>query len=144
MIVIPFLPPEHLRSWTFVVLGGLETALLIAIVIVDPGRIDAVGALVRGLSIALTLLLVAAATLATVTVVVDLLDGAPEFKSPGPLLATGFLVWLDANLTFSLLYWELDGGGAAQRLHHPRSHPSTPTWHRPDGARRSPTTCTWG
>ena len=71
LIVIPFLLPEHLRSWTFVVLGGLETALLIAIVIVDPGRIDAVGALVRGLSIALTLLLVAAATLATVTVVVS-------------------------------------------------------------------------
>ena len=84
---------------------------------------DAVGALVRGLSIALTLLLVAAATLATVTVVIDLLDGAPEFKSPGPLLATGFLVWLDVNITFSLLYWELDGGGAAHRLRHPPSHP---------------------
>src|SRR4029077_6551385 len=78
LIVIPFLLPEHLRSWTFIVLGGLETALLIAIVIVDPGRVDAVGALVRGLSIALTLLLVAAATLATVDVVIDLLDGAPE------------------------------------------------------------------
>ena len=35
-------------------------------------------------------------------------------------LTTGALVWIDVNLTFALLYWELDGGGAAERLHEPR------------------------
>jgi uncharacterized membrane protein len=119
LIGLPLLLPEHLRSWALAVLGGLEAALLIAIVIVDPGRVDRRGRLIRSLSIALTLLLVAAATVATVALIIDLLDGAPEFSSPAPLLATGVLVWLDTNLTFSLLYWELDGGGPAQRLHEP-------------------------
>jgi len=123
LIVLPALLPEHLRSWAHWVLGGAEVTLLVVIVIADPGRIDRRGALVRSLSIALIALLLAAAAVATVALVVDLVAGTSKFDSAEPLLATGALVWLDANLTFSLLYWELDGGGAARRLHRQRSHP---------------------
>src|SRR4029453_3780202 len=28
------------------------------------------------------------------------------------------VVWLSNNIAFALLYWELDGGGAAARAHH--------------------------
>ena len=33
------------------------------------------------------------------------------------------MVWIDANLTFSLLYWELDSGGSAERHHGVRQRP---------------------
>jgi uncharacterized membrane protein len=137
IILVPFILPEHLRSGTRWVLGALEVALLIALIAVDPGRIDRRGGLARGLSIALTMLLVAAATVATVTLIVDLVSGDSNFDEPGPLLVTGGLVWLQANLTFALLYWELDGGGAAQRLHQPRGHPDLafPQHVNPDLAR---------
>ena len=63
------------------------------------------------------MVLVGAAMLAAGTLIGDLLVGAPSFNSPIHLLTTGALVWLDTNITFSLLYWELDGGGPAERMH---------------------------
>jgi hypothetical protein len=123
LIVLPFLLPEHLHATAYWVLAGLETALLIAIVAVDPGRVDRRSTDIRGLSIGLIGVLLVAAALATLLLVLSLVDGAAGFDAAGALLATGALVWLDANLTFSLLYWELDGGGPAQRLHDPRDPP---------------------
>ncbi len=118
LIGLPFLVPEPLRNGVHVILAGLAVALMIAILLADPGRIDRRGHLIRGLSITLTVVLVFAAMVAAGTLVVDLLAGAPSFNSPIHLLTTGALVWLDTNITFSLFYWELDGGGPAERLHH--------------------------
>ena len=123
LIALPFLLPAHLRTATRWVLGGIEIVLLIAIVVVDPGRIDRRGSLIRGLSVALIFLLLIAASIGTVALILELVDGASEFDRPGPLLVTGSLVWIDVSLTFSLLYWELDSGGAAQRLHGGRRYP---------------------
>ena len=47
----------------------------------------------------------------------DLINGGPETNSAGALLEAGAVVWLSNNIAFSLLYWELDGGGAAARIH---------------------------
>lgn len=123
LIGLPFLVPVHLYSPAHWVLGGLGFALLIAIVVTDPGRVDGLSPLVRAMSIVLTFVLVIAASLATVSLVVDLVIGVSEFDSAASLLATGALVWIDVNLTFSLLYWELDSGGAAQRFHGLRRYP---------------------
>src|SRR5262249_11538071 len=60
---------------------------------------------------------------ATVHLVWELLHGAKQLQDATTLLLTGSLVWLDANLTFSLLYWELDSGGPATRLLDPRPYP---------------------
>jgi hypothetical protein len=123
LVLLPFGLPDRLTGWAKWALGGTEIVLLVAIVIADPGRIDRRSGLLRGLSIALTSLLLAAASVATIDLVLELVRDDPTFSSAGPLLVTGGLVWLDANLTFSLLYWELDGGGPAQRLHQIRAHP---------------------
>jgi hypothetical protein len=123
LILLPFGLPDRLTGWTKWVLGGMEIVLLVAIVIADPGRIDRRSGLLRGLSVALTFLLLTAASVATIDLVLDLVRGDSKFSAAGPLLVTGGLVWLDANLTFSLLYWELDGGGPAQRLHQVRAYP---------------------
>ena len=100
-----------------------EVGLLAAIMVADPGRIDRRSQLLRGLSIALTALFAVAAIVATAWLVAELIDGAPDLGDARTLLATGALVWLDVNITFSLLYWELDGGGSAERLQHQRTHP---------------------
>ena len=44
------------------------------------------------------------------------------------------MVWIDTNLTFALLYWQLDGGGPAERLHRLRRHPdfAFPEQQNPD------------
>jgi uncharacterized membrane protein len=117
LIVLPFLLPRLQRHWTAWVLAAAGSVLLAAVVFIDPGRIDRRSRLVRRLSVLLLLLLMASAIVATATLVAELIEKGSNFDSAGALLLTGLLVWLDTNLTFSLLYWELDGGGAAERLH---------------------------
>ena len=123
LVVLPFLLPAHLRSWTRWVLGALEFGLLVAIVIADPGRVDRRSGVLRGLSVALIALLVLASGVATATLVHALVEGDSRLKTPSSLLLTGGLVWLEANLTFALLYWELDSGGPARRLQSLRRYP---------------------
>jgi hypothetical protein len=123
LIAIPFLLPTHAfprAAWAF---APIAIGLLVAIVIGDPGRIDRRSDRLRRLSIALTGLLGAVAVVATAWLVHELIEGAPTFQSAPDLLEVGALVWVDVNLTFSLLFWELDSGGSAKRLHETRSRP---------------------
>ena len=123
LIAIPFVLPKQVFPRGLWASAPIEIALLVAIAIVDPGRIDRRSQLLRGLSIVLTMLLAVIAAVATVWLVIELVDGAPDLSHASTLLTTGALVWIDVNLTFALLYWELDGRGAAERLHEPREFP---------------------
>jgi hypothetical protein len=60
-------------------------------------------------------LLVAAALWDTVLLIHDLIKGSKVSNSPSELLASGAVVWLGNNLSFSLLYWLMDGGGPVAR-----------------------------
>lgn len=53
----------------------------------------------------------------------ELIHGGGITNSPDELLDAGACVWVLNNIAFSLLYWELDSGGAADRLVRPRLHP---------------------
>jgi hypothetical protein len=66
--------------------------------------------------------LVLASMWATVLLIDDLIHGGPETNSAGDLLEAGSVVWVSNNIAFALLYWELDGGGAAARAHHLPAH----------------------
>lgn len=123
LLLLPLALPSAQRtsaSWVVPVVG---LPLVIAIAAVDPGRIDRRSRVLRVLGIALTAVLVVAAVAASARLIAELLDGAPQLSDPTTLLWTAFLVWLDVNLTFALLYWELDGGGSAERLMAPRRYP---------------------
>jgi hypothetical protein len=61
--------------------------------------------------------LVAAAMLATATLIADLIDGRGVANHADQLLADGTVVWLGNNLAFALLYWLFDSGGPAARFH---------------------------
>jgi uncharacterized membrane protein len=43
-------------------------------------------------------------------------------NSASELLEAGTIVWVSNNIAFALLYWELDGGGAAARAHQLPTH----------------------
>ena len=138
LIGIPFLLPRHLFPRLLWLIAPVEVALLVAVLIADPGRIDRRSVHIRRLETALIFSLVLMSGFATVWLVVELVDGAPHLKSASTLLETGGLVWACVNLAFALLYWQLDGGGSAERLFSPRAHPdfAFPEHANPDLAPR--------
>ena len=52
-----------------------------------------------------------------------LLKGGAETNSASALLSAGAIVWVSNNIAFSLLFWELESGGAAARAHRLPRHP---------------------
>ena len=60
------------------------------------------------------------ALVATILLIDVLINGGPRTDSASELLEAGAIVWISNNLAFALLYWELDGGGAAARAHEMR------------------------
>ena len=103
-------------------LPGVLTILLIALVATDPGKITKTERELRWLSIALVVMLAAAALDATALLIHDLIEGSPITHSPTTLLTTGGAVWVITIAAFALLYWEFDSGGPAARAHGmPRS-----------------------
>jgi hypothetical protein len=119
-MVLTFLLPDEIRlgpGWLFPLVEGL---LLGAVVFGDPGRITRRSHVLRSLSIALVAVLVFGALWATVQLISDLIHGGPETNSASDLLAAGSIVWVSNNIGFSLLYWELDGAGAAARAQRDR------------------------
>jgi uncharacterized membrane protein len=123
LIGIPFLLPRHVYPRVLWLVAPVEVALLIAVLIADPGRIDRRSAGLQRLETALIVLIVVMSGFATFWLVAELVDGAPHLKTASTLLATGGVVWVSVNLAFALLYWQLDGGGSAERLHQLRPHP---------------------
>ncbi|MEU9304986.1 hypothetical protein [Streptomyces sp. NPDC048269] len=117
-MVLTVLLPDGLRMaprWVFPVVEGL---LLLALIAGDPGRIDRRSAFLRAVSITLVGALALSAVWSTVHLVDDLIHGGRETSSATSLLQAGGTVWVCTVLAFSLLYYELDCGGAAARAHH--------------------------
>lgn len=116
--VIPLLLPDELLPgprWLFPV---LIFAMMTAMLILDPGRIDERSRQLRRLRVGIALVLAASTTYATLALANALVVGSGAIvNSPGELLRTGTLVWAALLITFTFLYWELDIGGPAERAH---------------------------
>jgi uncharacterized membrane protein len=117
-MVLTVLLPDDLRLAPRWVLPALEGLLLLALIAGDPGRIDRRSTVLRTMSIALVGVLALSAVWSTVQLIDDILKGGKETDSATNLLQSGGTVWACTVLAFSLLYFELDGGGAAARAHH--------------------------
>jgi hypothetical protein len=122
-MLLTLLLPSDLRLGPRLLLPILEGALLVALIIGDPGRISKRSSVLRGSSIALVTVLIAQSLWSTARLIDELIVGGPHTNKPGPLLAAAAIVWVSNNIAFSLLYWELDSGGAAERAHALRDHP---------------------
>jgi hypothetical protein len=120
-IVITILVPSDQRLLPAGVLPVIEGILLGALIAGDPGAIDRRSRLLRVLSIALVSILVLTALAATTKLIDVLITGGQQTNSAGDLLQAGSIIWAGNILAFALLYWELDGGGAAARAHRTRA-----------------------
>jgi uncharacterized membrane protein len=123
MITITVLRPAELRVAPPWVLPGVEVALLALLASGHPARLTRRAAGLRALAIAVVAVVLADTLAATVRLVDVLIHGGHATNSADQLLAAGALVWGCNVIAFALLYWLIDGGGAAARAHHPRPHP---------------------
>jgi uncharacterized membrane protein len=122
--VIPLLLPSRFSLGPRWVVPAVDAVLLVAIVLADRSRTGRRSAAVRALSLALVVVLAADAAGVTARLIVDLVEGGPETKSPEALLSVGFGVWIYTILAFAFLYWVLDGGGPDARLWAPPQFPN--------------------
>jgi hypothetical protein len=121
-MVLTILLPAAVRPGPWWLLPLIEGVLLVIVIAGDPGRISRRSRELRLVSIVLVSVLVVASMWATALLIDDLIHGGPETNSAGDLLEAGSVVWVSNNIAFALLYWELDGGGAAARAHHLPAH----------------------
>jgi hypothetical protein len=122
-MVLTVLLPDDLRLAPRWVLPTVEGLLLVALIAGDPGRISRRSTALRAVSVALISVLALSALWSTAQLVDDLIHGGPETGSASALLQAGGSVWACTVLAFSLLYFELDGGGAAARAERMPTRP---------------------
>lgn len=108
--------PERLNLSSRYLLPAFEIVLLIALVVINPGRVDRLRRPLRLLSLALIIVASVGNAYSVVALVRGLVTGT-EGSSPGPLLTTGSAIYVTNVLIFALWYWELDRGGPAARAH---------------------------
>lgn len=134
---LPLFMPERLTLGPNWLLPTIEGALLIAVAVSDPGRIDQRSREVRSLRLTLIFVLAMGTAVATGQLINDLIRGGGITNSADLLLQAGSLVWIELVLVFGFLYWELDAGGPGQRAHQPSRPPDLafPQHLSPDLAR---------
>ena len=110
-----FLPPElrlHDARPVFIV---VLAALIVALIVGDPGRIDRQKTWLR----VLTAVLIGVITLvnagSSVRLVYAIITTEPFTNDANILLVSGGVIWLTNVIAFGLWYWDLDRGGAAAR-----------------------------
>src|SRR5689334_25335573 len=100
--------PSDIRVAPAWVLPAIEVVLLGLLIVRDPGRIDRQATGLRIVSLTVVGLLALDALMATVLLIVALIQGGSVTASAGALLAAGGVVWTSNVVVFSLLYWEID------------------------------------
>jgi len=117
--------PARYRVQPAWLLPAVLLALLVVLIIGDPGRIDRQKTWLRIVTSAVIAVITLANLLAAGRLVVEILTNNKLFANhPGGLLAAGAVIWATNVIAFALWYWDLDRGGAAARAHHPYDDPA--------------------
>ena len=122
MVALTLVPPA-LFNFPIPVFPLIVAVLMAVLVVGDPGRIDRRTPWLRNVSLTLAGVMIFAAILGTAVLVVGLVNGAPEVSQAGPLLIYGAKVWLGNNVAFAILFWNMDSGGPAERVHGSGRYP---------------------
>lgn len=104
--------PDSLLFAPRLVIPAVELVLLIALVATNPRRMTEQTRWSRRMSVALSILIIAANLVALGLLVASLTDSATRGST---LLVAAMQVWLTNVIGFSLLFWELDRGGPVAR-----------------------------
>jgi len=115
-IVLQIITPHNGRLrfwWMFPV---LEAAALVAVIIRDPGRIDRRTRAARRATLVLIVLLTIGTLGGLYVLILDVVDKTYAVNvGATALLGRGGALWVTNVVVFSLWFWELDRGGAAER-----------------------------
>jgi hypothetical protein len=123
--VLHLILPARYRVQPAWVIPVVLLALLVVLIIGDPGRIDRQKTWLRIVTGLVIGVIAVANLLAAGRLVVDILTNNKLYvHNPAGLLATGGTIWATNVIAFGLVYWDLDRGGAAARAHHPDKNPA--------------------
>ena len=106
-------------SWA---LPALQGAMLVALFVSNPHRIDRESRALRTFSLALAALLTFANAWSVERLAAGLVNGREHWNA-GPLLITGGAIWLTNVIVFALWYWEFDRGGPVARALATKPYP---------------------
>jgi len=115
--------PEDFRvspAWVF---PTFLVALLLVLIIGDPGRIDRQRPWLQVTTGLMVGLIVVANAIAAGRLVSGILSQA-QFDTPTQLLLIGGVVWLTNIIAFALWFWNVDSVGAAARAAGPETRPA--------------------
>lgn len=118
---LQFTIPRRLEFHPHWLLPAVASLLLVALVAVNPKRIDRESKVLRRASMLMIGVLTFANAWSAVKLIRGLVEGT-EGHTAGPLLATGGAIWLTNVIIFSLWYWEFDRGGPVARAHATADH----------------------
>jgi uncharacterized membrane protein len=93
----------------------VELALLVVLMIRDPGRIDARGHGSRRATIALVAVMTAATLTGVGVLIFDIIDTNVHTVDANALLGRGAALWVTNVITFSFWFWIFDRGGPGER-----------------------------
>lgn len=115
VMALTILRPAEMRVAPRWVLPAVEVALLAVVIARHPARVGPRAALLRSIAITMVGIILADTLVAVVRLVDVLIHGGQATNSADQLLTAGAIVWGSNVLAFALLYWLVDGGGAAAR-----------------------------
>lgn len=122
-IGLQLLLPAQLGIQPRLLLPALEASLVVALLALNPGRIENRHQGLRYVGLALVAMVTLANAASAALLIGELLHAGPSVASPGALLAAGGAVYGTNVIAFALWYWETDRGGPAARAHVTRPHP---------------------
>jgi hypothetical protein len=117
-----FVLPTDLAFRPWWLLPALEFALLVALGIANPVRINRESTVLRGIGLALVAVASWATAWSAFRLVYELLNRQVG-DDPVRLLLNGGAVWFTNVIVFALWYWEIDRGGPAARANARDVHP---------------------
>lgn len=121
-IVLQYVLPATLTPRPRWLIPVLESAVLIALFIANPGRIDNLSRRLRTATIVLIVLASIANASSAVRLVWTIIEGR-DGQDATALLGTAAAIWITNVIVFALWYWELDRGGPAARAHGVHDRP---------------------
>jgi len=114
MIGLQAFLPERLSAGPRWALPALEVAMIVVLVLANPGRMERSSPALRKLGLALITVASLGNGWSVLWLVLDIVGGRDP-GSAAQLLVSGGNVWLINLLTFAVWYWEFDRGGPLER-----------------------------
>lgn len=112
MLALYALTPENIvPRWVLIAISAL---IIVAMLVINPRRVNTQEEWTRWLAIILSFMLVAANLVDVYAIVLDLLNLDSETSGPQVLLFA-LQVWIANVVAFAVVYWELDRGGPVAR-----------------------------